>query len=95
MNPVRQFRIRWMRWILVSLLFASSFAGSYALAQLPDAPPDAATPPTSDSATARVIDDRLPTQELTAKILYEFLLAEIAGQRGQTAIAADVYFDLA
>lgn len=93
--------------MLASLLFASSLAGSCALAQLPDAPPnappnvspnpppDAATPPTSDSAAARVADDRLPKQELTAKILYEFLLAEIAGQRGQTAIAADVYFDLA
>ena len=38
---------------------------------------------------------RLPHQALTAKLLYEFLLAEIAGQRGQTALSADVYFDLA
>ena len=32
---------------------------------------------------------------LTEKILYEFLLAEIAGQRGQMAAASELYFDLA
>src|SRR6266852_570804 len=37
----------------------------------------------------------LPKQELTENLLYEFLLAEIAGQRGNTALSAQAYVDLA
>ena len=37
----------------------------------------------------------LPLQELTDATLYEFLLAEIAGQRGNVGLSAQAYFDLA
>jgi tetratricopeptide (TPR) repeat protein len=37
----------------------------------------------------------LPAQELTESILYEFLLAEIAAQRGDIGLAAQAYVDLA
>lgn len=37
----------------------------------------------------------LPLQDLTDTILYEFLLAEIAGQRGNAGLSAQAYFDLA
>src|SRR5258708_338181 len=37
----------------------------------------------------------LPKQELTETLLYEFLLAEIAGQRGNVALSAQAYVDLA
>ncbi len=37
----------------------------------------------------------LPNQELSKTILYEFLLAEIAGQRGNVGLAARAYTDLA
>lgn len=37
----------------------------------------------------------LPKQDLTENILYEFLLAEIAGQRGNVGLAAQAYVDLA
>lgn len=37
----------------------------------------------------------LPAQELTPQTLYRFLLAEIAGARGQLGIAAQLYLDLA
>ncbi len=37
----------------------------------------------------------LPSVELTPKLLYRFLLAEIAGQRGQMGISAELYLDLA
>lgn len=40
-------------------------------------------------------EDRLPKQELTGQILYQFLLAEIAAQRGQFALSAGAYLDLA
>src|SRR5436190_20395756 len=37
----------------------------------------------------------LPNQELTENLLYEFLLAEIAGQRGNDSLSAQAYVDLA
>src|ERR1041385_4822818 len=37
----------------------------------------------------------LPNQELTENLLYEFLLAEVAGQRGNAALSAQAYVDLA
>ncbi|MGH8750258.1 MAG: tetratricopeptide repeat protein [Burkholderiales bacterium] len=37
----------------------------------------------------------LPKQELTGDVLYEFLLGEIAGQRGQLDIATKAYLDIA
>ena len=37
----------------------------------------------------------LPKQELSREILYELLLAEVAGQRGNPAVAAQAYADLA
>jgi tetratricopeptide (TPR) repeat protein len=37
----------------------------------------------------------LPNQELTEAVLYEYLLAEIAGQRGSVGLSAQAYVDLA
>lgn len=37
----------------------------------------------------------LPKRELTPQILYQLLLAEIAGTRGQLGLSADAYLDLA
>lgn len=84
MNPVPRPAVRRaVQRAVQQMVLALLFAGGAALAQTPDAAEPVAN------------DERLPKQELTAKILYEFLLAEIAGQRGQMAIASDVYFDLA
>ncbi|MDR3212699.1 MAG: tetratricopeptide repeat protein [Azoarcus sp.] len=41
------------------------------------------------------IEQPLPAQELTGETLYEFLLAEIAGARGQLKLSAQTYLDLA
>lgn len=38
---------------------------------------------------------RLPKQELTPQLFYKFLLAEIAGARGQIGLSAEAYLDLA
>ncbi|TBR12992.1 MAG: tetratricopeptide repeat protein [Rugosibacter sp.] len=81
-----------LRHALRPMVLALFFYGSFALAQsTPASPVDQA----SETATAAKEDERLPKIDLTEKILYEFLLAEIAGQRGQRAIASEVYFDLA
>ena len=61
-----------------------------AWAQAPAAPQTPAVSPAPVTA-----QDRLPKQELTGQILYQFLLAELAAQRGQFALSAGAYLDLA
>lgn len=39
--------------------------------------------------------EQLPGQELTARTLYQFLLAEIAGARGQIGLSTQLYLELA
>ncbi len=57
---------------------------------------DADAPAGEAQAAAPEPEDRsaLPNQELTENLLYEFLLAEIAGQRGNAALSAQAYVDL-
>lgn len=47
------------------------------------------------AAPAPVPKTELPNQELTEAVLYEYLLAEIAGQRGSIGLSAQAYADLA
>jgi tetratricopeptide (TPR) repeat protein len=54
--------------------------------------PVAAQPATAPPAPAQ---EGVPQTGLTPQILYQFLLAEIAAQRGQFGIAAGAYLDLA
>lgn len=61
-----------------------TLAGACAWAQAPAVSPVAVT-----------AEDRLPKQDLTGQILYQFLLAELAAQRGQFALSAAAYLDLA
>ncbi len=48
----------------------------------------------ADAADAPAPSD-LPKQDLSDEVLYEFLLAEIAGQRGNLTLSAQAYADLA
>lgn len=67
-----------------------TLAGACAWAQAPAASQAPAVSPAPVTA-----EDRLPKQELTGQILYQFLLAELAAQRGQFALSAGAYLDLA
>ncbi|HXC38077.1 MAG TPA: tetratricopeptide repeat protein [Burkholderiales bacterium] len=67
---------------------AGTSAGQPA-AQAPSAPQVLRASPPAEP------EPKLPNQELTDAILYEFLLAEIAGQRGNVGLAAQAYADLA
>ncbi|MGH8746265.1 MAG: hypothetical protein ACREUK_07220 [Burkholderiales bacterium] len=49
----------------------------------------------SVQALAAPAPEHLPNEELTEPILYELLLGEIAAQRGDSALAAKTYVDLA
>jgi tetratricopeptide (TPR) repeat protein len=76
------------RAVLVALI---ALAGPEALAQTEGA---GGEPPVAGSAKADD-QDRLPKQALSEQVLYELLLGEIAAQRGQQAVAAQTYLDLA
>jgi len=60
---------------------------------------DAEDPPTKSATAADTPDlaarPELPNVELTRELLYEFLIAEVAGQRGNVTLAAQAYVDLA
>ena len=78
-----------MKFHFPALAILPALVGMCAWAQVPAPVPDATA-----QASAKA-DDRLPQQELTGQILYQFLLAEIAAQRGQFALSAGAYLDLA
>ena len=62
---------------------------------LDDDADDGASPSPGQRQPADETKPALPFQDLTDAILYEFLLAEIAGQRGNAGLSAQAYFDLA
>jgi tetratricopeptide (TPR) repeat protein len=57
-------------------------------------PPAAENPSAAPPALASS-ETELPKLELTRQLLYQFLLAEIASQRGEFAVASQAYLDLA
>jgi predicted Zn-dependent protease len=64
--------------------------------QEPDDEDDDESPPAATAPAAPAKPPaNLPMQDLTAPMLYEFLLGEIAAQRGSAAFAAQTYLDLA
>ncbi|MES1997830.1 MAG: tetratricopeptide repeat protein [Pseudomonadota bacterium] len=71
-------------FVAASLCFATGFA------PLSNAAPAVTAKPVKPAAEAA-----LPKLALTNQILYEFLVAEIAGQRGELGVASEAYLDLA
>lgn len=55
----------------------------------------AADPAADDAAKATAAVANLPKQALTPEILFKFLVAEVAGQRGAIGVAQSTYLDLA
>lgn len=49
----------------------------------------------TEEPAARTVQETLPPQELTGSVLYQMLLAEIAGQRGNMPVSVAAYADLA
>jgi tetratricopeptide (TPR) repeat protein len=82
--------------IAAALLAASVLAGNVHAQQQsdPDDENDEALPAVASTPEPHS-PGTLPLQDLTGKTLYEFLLGEIAAQRGNPALAAQTYLDLA
>jgi tetratricopeptide (TPR) repeat protein len=92
---------------VLRLIVAAAFALIAGCASTPPQPPapgeeaqeesDPDLSPGDASAIAPESENRAtyPNQELTEALLYEYLLAEIAGQRGSVALSAQAYVDLA
>lgn len=66
-----------------------------ACAQKPTQRPVEPAPEKSQPAARPERREPLPSQELTGQILYQALLAEVAGQRGNFGLSASAYLDLA
>jgi tetratricopeptide (TPR) repeat protein len=87
---------------LVAALVGALLIACGALAQQSDDPDDddetaqlAPAPATGVLKPRAKPQPKLPLQELTQPILYDLLLAEVAAQRGDAAVAARTYADLA
>lgn len=62
----------------------------------PPAPAAAKTPPAAPvSALPRAVPEKLPDVALTPQLLYQFLVSEIAGQRGMIGVAEQGYMAMA
>lgn len=83
---------------LFPLFFILMLSAGAAQAQLlsdPDDDDDDAPPVRPTAALKPAPRPNLPQQDLTPLMLYEFLMGEIAAQRGSPALAAQTYVDLA
>ena len=87
---------RWLTALAAALLAASLLlSGVHAQQPADEADDDDDAPFVAPSARAPSTPLNLPLQELTGQTLYDFLLGEIAAQRGNPALAAQTFLDLA
>ncbi len=85
-------QIRLQAAFAAALMAVFLCAGLARAQQVQDADDDDGAAP---AAAASRPPANLPLQELTAPLLYDFLIGEIAAQRGGAAFAAQTYLDLA
>jgi tetratricopeptide (TPR) repeat protein len=80
-----------------AIILTAGFLLSGAQAQQPsdEADDDDDTPPASLEVPLSGAPQNLPTQDLTGQTLYDFLLGEISAQRGNPALAAQTFLELA
>jgi len=83
------------KYIIFSALLLTACAHAPAhIAGEPEEQPEAANPAEAPEQQAEA-PMALPNVELSSELLYEFLVTEIAGQRGQTELAVEGGLDLA
>src|SRR5476651_657714 len=89
--------LRRLAALAATLIAAGFFLSGVQAQQQSDEPDDDddESPAAEVPAPAPRAAANLPMQDLTGQTLYEFLLGEIAAQRGNPALAAQTYLDLA
>ena len=95
--PIRVTALRLIAAMAFAVFAGCAATPPAAAVEEPQDESDADAPASEAQALAPEPVDRssLPNQELTENLLYEFLLAEIAIQRGNAALSAQAYVDLA
>ena len=95
--PIRVTALRLIAAMAFAVFAGCAATPPAAAVEEPQDESDADAPASEAQALAPGPADRtaLPNQELTENLLYEFLLAEIAIQRGNAALSAQAYVDLA
>src|SRR6266850_6039121 len=95
--PIRVAALRLFAAMAFAVFAGCAATPPAAAVEEPQDESDADAPASEAQALAPEPVDRsaLPNQELTENLLYEFLLAEIAIQRGNVALSAQAYVDLA
>src|SRR6267143_7189525 len=95
--PIRVAALRLLAAMAFAVFAGCAATPPAAAVEEPQDESDADAPASEAQAPAPEPVDRsaLPNQELTESMLYEFLLAEIAIQRGNAALSAQAYVDLA
>lgn len=77
------------------LLFVLGLSGCAQLLPAPERAAAPKKPAVADDKIAVAVPAATPAQPLTEQVLYQFLLAETAWQRGERKLAAEAYADLA
>ncbi len=80
-------QLKTLPWLIGMLLTAAC--------SQPAVKPSSIAPASQKEGVPVAVADNYPKQDLTPEILYQFLLAEIAGQRGEIGLAKSAYLDLA
>ncbi len=83
--PLKTLAVRFGAAFVLALPFAAHAAGD----------DEAAQPAKDTAAVEKASSTPLPAQSLTPGVLYTFLLAEIAGARGNLTLSSQLYLDLA
>lgn len=81
--------------LFLALILCATAASAQLLPHPDDDDEDEAPAPKPAAVRKPAPKPNLPAQDLTAGMLYEFLMGEIAAQRGNPALAAQTYVDLA
>jgi tetratricopeptide (TPR) repeat protein len=88
------------RYPILALVAALSLAACSRTPVVPAVPAPVPAAPAAPAAEATPVEapakpSALPAQVLTGQVLYQYLLAEVAWQRGERKLAAEAYADLA
>ena len=88
-------QLKYLPYVLGMLLITACSQTSVKRPAAVEVKPEQLIAAAEEAVPAPIVSQNLPKQDLTPELLYQFLLAEIAGQRGEIGLSKSVYLDLA